>query len=242
MIEDPKDVAPASPPPRRISLEDFRPRTLEEIVGQPAVVARLQRLAAGVRHGGIIPASLLFHGPPGIGKTTAARAFGRAVLNEEFANSFTELKAFDDRSPRRMTEMILDSRKTPMRGAPVRILFFDEIETLTQEAQNALRPGMEGEGGTTMFVLACNELTGVSKPMISRCTVLEFTPLEAEAMRELLRRALRVASLQVPPSTIDRIREEARGFPREAIKLLLEEVGSLSSGSRRAPDVPPVPP
>ncbi|HEV2428780.1 MAG TPA: hypothetical protein VGV64_02905, partial [Thermoplasmata archaeon] len=73
-------------------------------------------------------------------------------------------------------------------------------------------------------------------------TVLEFTPLEAEAMRELLRRALRVASLQVPPSTIDRIREEARGFPREAIKLLLEEVGSLSSGSRRAPDVPPVPP
>lgn len=214
-------------------MEDFRPHSLGEIVGQSQVVARLERITEGVRTGAIVPPSLLLHGPPGIGKTTAARAFARGILGEHYANSFTELKAFDDRSPARLAAIILDSRHPPKRGAPFRILFFDEIEALSAESLNSLRPAMEGEGGTTLYVLACNDISGLSKALLSRCTLLEFTPLTAEEMRQLLAIALQKTRFLLGSSELEAIVRRASGIPREAIKLLLEE------GAGRPPSGPP---
>ncbi len=210
----------------RVSMEDFRPRSLSEIVGQADAIGRLQRLARGVRNGSIVPPTLLLHGPPGIGKTTAVRAFAREVLGDEFENSFSELKAFDDRSPRRMAEIILNSRREPSRNAPFRILFFDEIETLGPESMNALRPAVEGEGGTSLYILACNDIRDVSKPMQSRCTVLEFRPVSPAEMRQLLAKSLPRTPFRLDERAIASIVERSHGIPREAIKLLLEEGGA----------------
>ncbi len=207
-------------------MEDFRPRSLEEIVGQPTVMARLLRLAKGVRSGAIVPPTLLLHGPPGIGKTTAARAFAREILGEEYENSFTELKAFDDRSPPRLAEIITHSRTAPKRGVPFRILFFDEIEALSPESLNALRPAVEGEGGTSLYIFACNDLTAVSKALQSRCTLLEFLPVQPDEMRQLLSNAVAMTPFRLEESAIRSIVQRSNGVPREAIKLLLEEGGS----------------
>ena len=210
----------------RVSMEDFRPKSLQDIIGQPDVILRLQRLAKGVRNGTIVPPTLLLHGPPGIGKTTAVRAFAREVLGDDFENSFSELKAFDDRRPHRMAEIILNSRLRPSRGAPFRILFFDEIETLSPESMNALRPAVEGEGGTSLYILACNDIGDVSKPLQSRCTVLEFRPVSPADMRQILAKALEVTSFRLDERVIESIVERSRGVPREAIKLLIEEGGA----------------
>ncbi len=215
-----------TPSVRRVSMEDFRPARLQDILGQPDAIARLLRLARGVRNGSIVPPTLLLHGPPGIGKTTAVRAFAREVLSDEFENSFSELKAFDDRSPRRMAEIILNSRRPPLRGAPFRIIFFDEIETLSPESMNALRPAVEGEGGTSLYALACNDIRDVPKPLQSRCTVLEFRPVSPEGMRQILARALPRTSFRLDDLAIASIVERCHGIPREAIKLLLEEGGA----------------
>ncbi|MGI0156137.1 MAG: AAA family ATPase [Thermoplasmata archaeon] len=171
---------------------------MPEIIGQPEVIGRLQRLAKGVQSGSIVPPSLLLHDPPGIGKTTAVRAFAREVLGNDFENSFSELKAFDDRSSNRLAEIILNSRLAPKRDAPFRILFFDEIETLRPESQNALRPAVEGEGGTSLYILACNDLVDVSRPLQSRCTILEFRPVSPEDMRRILLKAI-----SMTPFTLD---------------------------------------
>lgn len=231
LISAPFDSWPmASSPTRRLSMEDFRPTSLQEIVGQTSVVTRLLRLATGVRNGTIVPPTLLLHGPPGIGKTTAVRAFAREILGDgdEYENSFSEMKAFDDRSPGYLAKIILNSRTAPKRGAPFRIVFFDEIDTLSPEAQNALRPAVEGDGGSSLYIFACNDLAAVSRALQSRCILLEFLPVNAEGMRRILTNALAMTTFPRDQAMVESIVQRANGIPREAIKLLLEEGGGVA--------------
>lgn len=215
-----------SPPARRLSTEDIRPRTLDEIVGQTMVVSRLRRILDGVRNGIVVPPNLLLHGPPGVGKTAAARAFGREALGESFDADFNELKAFDDRSPTAIYRIIEASRNPPAGGGPFRILFVDEVEALVPEAQLSLRPAMEREGGWSVYILSCNELAGLAKALQSRCTLLEFTPVDPPEMRRLLTIALLKTPFRLDATAIEAIVQRANGVPREAVKLLLEEGGA----------------
>ncbi|MCI4355099.1 MAG: AAA family ATPase, partial [Thermoplasmata archaeon] len=162
-------------PPRALSMEDLRPTTLGEIVGQREVVRRLVGLAQGVRSGRIVPPHLIFHGPPGVGKTTAARAFAREVLGENWENGFNTISATDERGIDFIRARIVPLLSLPAaRGAPFRIFFFDEADGLDPEAQKALRPAMEAALGSCVFILACNDLPAISDPLQSRCTLLEF--------------------------------------------------------------------
>jgi replication factor C small subunit len=207
-------------------MEDFRPRSLDEVLGQGPAVARLRRILAGVRNGTVVPPHLLLHGPPGVGKTAAARAFGREALGETFEADFSELKAFDDRSHESLPGIIMNSRTRPLGGGPFRILFFDEVEALAPDAQNDLRPAMEGEGGWSVYILACNDLGAMAKSLQSRCTLLEFTPVEPADMRRIVSMALAKTPFRLDPAVLESIVERANGVPREAIKLLLEEGGA----------------
>jgi replication factor C small subunit len=205
-------------------MEDLRPRTLPEIVGQPAVMGRLIQLAAGARAGRIVPPNLLFHGPPGIGKTTAARAFAREVLGEEWENSFHLLAAYDDRGVNVMARRIIpESRRPASREAPFRIIFFDDADGISPKAQNALRPALENPGGSTQFIFAVNDLRRMSYPLQSRCTVLPFGPLDGPSMRSVLLTAIAKTSFGVPEARLEGIISRSRGIPREGLKLLLEE-------------------
>jgi replication factor C small subunit len=227
-----------SGPSGRISMEDFRPKFLSGIVGQDAVVTRLQGLANGVRSGRIVPPNLLLHGPPGIGKTTAARAFAREVLGEQFDNSFYQLRASDDRGIGVVRDGIIPlSRQPPKRGAPFRVFFFDEADALEPPVQSALRSAMEEGWGTTVFILACNDLGSISAPMRSRCMILEFRLVPAPEMRRLLTQVVTGGSLSIDGPLMDSIVERSEGIPREAIKLLVETIGRSSASGGAWPSL-----
>ncbi len=161
-----------------------------------------------------------------MGKTAAARAFGREALGENYEANFSELKSFDNRGHNALADIIMKSRVPPLGGAPFRILFFDEVEALSPEAQHDLRPAMEGEGGWSVYILACNDLSGMAKALLSRCTLLEFRPVDPPEMRRILTMALAKTPFQLLPTVLDSIVQHANGIPREAIKLLLEEGGA----------------
>ncbi len=80
---------------------------------------------------------------------------------------------------------------------------------------------MEGEGGATLYVLACNDLERLSPALRSRCTLLTLDPLTTEDMRNLIGRALERTSFSLDEGEVASIVERSNGVPREAIKLLL---------------------
>jgi replication factor C small subunit len=213
----------------RLSLEDLRPATLDGIVEQAGAIARLERISRAVIAGRLLPPNLLFHGPPGVGKTTAARAYARAILGEAWEFSFHQLDASDDRSLEVLRGRIIPQTRTaPIRNAPLRIFFFDEADALTEEEQGALRPALEGGDGTTVMILACNRLNLIAEPIQSRCTVLEFGPVSESGIRRILADAVPKLGIQLEDATLQSVVTRSNHSPREAIRLLLEEAAFVS--------------
>ena len=97
-----------------------------------------------------------------------------------------------------------------------------QLPTMSK-GSDLLVAALENEGGFTQFILAVNDLRRIAFPVQSRCTVLEFRPLEDEALHAVLHDALRKTHFELSEATIDAIVARSRGIPREALKLLLEE-------------------
>ena len=164
-------------PGREIWIEKYRPQTLAEIKGQDDIIERLQSYIdqQDLPH-------LLFSGRAGIGKTTAATAIAREVYGDDWRGNFLELNASDQRGIDVVRDRIKNFARSSFGGFEYRIIFLDEADSLTSDAQSALRRTMEQFSDNTRFILSCNYSSKIIDPIQSRCAVFRFSPLADEAI------------------------------------------------------------
>ena len=143
--------------------EKYRPKTIDEIVGQPALVSDAKHWGEGMPN-------LLLYGPAGVGKTAFAGAVANMILGDAKAQNFFEINASDDRRLEVVRTTIKDIASSAKVGdVPHRIILLDEMDGMTPDAQNALKRMMERYSGNVRFIITCNHRHKIIYPLQSRC-------------------------------------------------------------------------
>jgi replication factor C small subunit len=200
---------------RQIWIEKYRPLTLDDVYGHEDIVDRLRSYidADDLPH-------LLFAGPAGVGKTTCATAIARAVYGDDWRGNFLELNASDQRGIDVVRDRIKNFARSSFGGYDYRIIFLDEADSLTSDAQSALRRTMEQFSDNTRFILSCNYSSQIIDPIQSRCAVFRFTPLSDDAIAAQVRDIAATEGIEVTDDGLDALVYAAGGDMRRAINSL----------------------
>lgn len=196
-------------------VEKYRPQELKDIVGQKQIINRLEKYV-----GEESMPNLMFTGPAGVGKTTTAIALVKAILGDYWRQNFLELNASDARGIETVRNNIKNFCRLKPVGAPFRIIFLDEVDNMTKDAQHALRREMEMYTKTASFILSCNYSSKIIDPIQSRCAIFRFAPINSSDIIERLAYICGEENFDYDESGLETIVYYAEGDMRKAINIL----------------------
>ncbi|KAI1935203.1 Subunit of heteropentameric Replication factor C (RF-C) [Ophidiomyces ophidiicola] len=224
-------------------VEKYRPKTLDDVAAQDHTITVLQRTlqASNLPH-------MLFYGPPGTGKTSTILALAKSLFGPKLYRSrILELNASDERGINIVREKIKDFARIQLSHPPAqdseyrkqhpcppfKIIILDEADSMTQDAQSALRRTMERYSKITRFCLVCNYVTRIIDPLASRCSKFRFKALDGSAAGSRLEDIARAENLKLEDGAVEALIRCSEGDLRRAITYMQSAARLIGSGGNR---------
>jgi replication factor C small subunit len=196
--------------------EKYRPQVFDDMVGQEEIIKRVKSLV----NSNNIP-HLLFAGPAGVGKSTLALIVVKTLFGASWRENYLELNASDERGIDVVRQKVKDFARTKALGdVPFKVIFLDEADALTREAQQALRRTMENYTSTCRFVMSCNYSSKILDPIQSRSVVFRFQMLEKKDIKKRVDLIAQREGLMINNEAFSALYESSEGDCRRVINLL----------------------
>ena len=193
-----------------------RPTKLQQVLGHDTIIKRLKLYIENPQY---MP-NLLFTGPAGVGKTSSAISLSHEILNNAIEGNFLELNASDARTLEDFRSIIkVYVQTSPINNAPFKILLLDEADDLTRNFQEALRRMME-TSQHIRFIIIVNVMGKLIPPILSRCTILRFYPLERHLVEAKIQQVCKEEDISVTPDAYELLYNNTKGDLRKLINIL----------------------
>lgn len=203
----------------RIWIEKYRPRTLDDVDGMPD----LKQILRQCIRDNVTP-NMLFYGPPGTGKTTIVHAFLHDMYGDDYTKSLLEMNASNERSINDIRNIV--EKFASVRHERTKFVFLDEADSMTKEAQMALKKLIE-DSVTTRFFLACNNVSKIDIGVQSRCMQFSFTHIGADAMFAKIRKICDTEGIVIQDDAIKTLIRHVNDYRQVLNTLQQFKLGSL---------------
>ena len=228
-----------------VSARKYRPMKFSDVVGQDALTTTLRNTVKS----GKLAHAYLFCGPRGVGKTTCARIFAKAINcehppdNGEACGACESCKAYEEGRSFNIFELdaasnngvdqikqLMEQTRIPPQVGRYKVFIIDEVHMLSQQAFNAFLKTLEEPPAHVIFILATTEKHKILPTILSRCQIYDFERMSVAHIIQQLKMVADREKISYEEEALGVIAEKADGGMRDALSIF-DQVASFSQGN-----------